>query len=224
VNSPVTVVPVLTGPRTLPARDAGTRSVPALGPSAVPSGDVGFDKYTLCGNTFLIVDETRTPLRDDVERSGFARWALDEHFGVGGANNVIYLTRLLSPGDAMHTFRIFEQDGSESLSCGNGLLCAAAVFGRGDLATGLGGPAREWQVLTELPTGRPQLVRVGVHADGGGTWVDVGPPRRMPTDLFRRPTVADNDVLDARTSMSSTVSTTSRSTSRSAAQMRAWSS
>jgi diaminopimelate epimerase len=139
-------------------------------------------KYTSFGNTFIVVDETLTPLRDDEERAAFARWVLNGDFGVGGTDNVLYLSR---PPDGVgkpagdFVFRIFEQDGSETLSCGNGLLCTAAVLHR------LHG-GREWAVFTELPTGHPKLVRVGVDDPPGKTWLNVGWPRSTPRELFNR--------------------------------------
>jgi len=139
---------------------------------------IAFEKYSLLGNTFLLVDEASTPLGDDCERAGFARWALDGYFGVGGADNVIYLASLNQAPDGPYSFRIFEQDGAETLSCGNGLLSVAALLARGGTGT-------QWRVLTELPTGRPRAVRVGVLSDSGGAWVDMGRPRAVPAALFR---------------------------------------
>lgn len=138
---------------------------------------VAFEKYSQLGNTFLVVDETRTPLCDDLERAGFARWALDEHFGVGGADNVIYLAR--QSAEDSFTFRIFEQDGAETLSCGNGLLSAAAALARIR-------PDGRWPVFTELPTGLPRLVSIGVDPASGEAWADMGWPRAVPPDLYPR--------------------------------------
>src|SRR3954451_17338377 len=54
---------------------------PRTSMTAPERSGVAFDKYTLLGNTFLMVDEMSTPLADDVERTSFARWALDGYFG-----------------------------------------------------------------------------------------------------------------------------------------------
>jgi diaminopimelate epimerase len=148
--------------------------------------DLHFTKYTSFGNTFIIVDETLTPLDNDQQRAQFARWVLNGDFGIGGTDNVLYLSR---PGPstvdadgrtADFVFRIFEQDGSETLSCGNGLLSTAAALER------LHG-GREWGVFTEMPTGTPKLVHVGIDASPGKTWVNVGWPRATSTELYRRP-------------------------------------
>jgi len=156
--------------------DTAAASVPTPGAAAT----VAFSKYTSFGNTFIIVDETRTPLGDDRERAAFARWALNPDFGLGGTDNVLYLRRPVDgEPEADWVFRIFEQDGSETLSCGNGLLSSAAVLHAAHGGTSFG-------VLTELPTGRPQRVRIGVAADRGRTWVNVGWPRPVPDELYVR--------------------------------------
>jgi diaminopimelate epimerase len=152
--------------------------------------ELQFTKYTAFGNTFIIVDETLAPLHDDQERAAFARWALNPDFGIGGADNVLYLHHPDPPqptagspaiaADFEFVFRIFEHDGSETLSCGNGLLCTAAA-----LHDTYGG--RSWGVLTEMPSGRPRLVHVGIGGTPDEAWVDMGMPRAVPIELYRRP-------------------------------------
>src|SRR5439155_21753282 len=93
------------------------------------------------------------------------------------------------PG-AGFVFRIFERDGSQTLSCGNGLLSTAAELHRAH-----GG--RRWGVLTELPAERPRLVHVGVDDEGGGAWVNMGWPREVAGDLFRRRAPAPESGIDA---------------------------
>lgn len=156
-----------------------------ISPDRLPRREVKFYKYSVCGNTFIIVDETATPLVDDNERSQFARWALDAACGIGGADNVLYLATGYSAGTHFRSFRIFEHDGSESLSCGNGLLCAADVLGR---TAGVADehPLRQWELLTELPTGSPRTVEVGLSLTPQGPWVKVGHPRRIPPELLAR--------------------------------------
>jgi diaminopimelate epimerase len=142
---------------------------------------VPFTKYTSFGNNFLIVDETVTPLPGEGERATLARWLLNDDFGLGGTDNVLYLTRLHdgTGAGAEFEFRIFEHDGTETLSCGNGLLCTAAFLNtRYDL--------RQAIVLTEVPTGEPRPVRLGTGEREGTTWVNVGEPRPAPAQLFNR--------------------------------------
>ena len=144
------------------------------------AGRLEFSKYTSFGNTFIVVDETRHPLTDDAERAAFARWALNGDFGIGGADNVLYLHEVGSQPDdrelpaADYVFRIFEHDGSETLSCGNGLLSTAAF-----LRERTGGSS--WRVLTELPSKRPATVTLGVGPTPAGTNLDVGRPGRWRT-------------------------------------------
>lgn len=149
------------------------------------SGSIQFAKYTSFGNTFLIVNETENPLMDDEHRAAFARWALNRDFGIGGADNVLYLRAADSTDRAADgqptdfVFRIFEHDGSETLSCGNGLLSTAAFLHQ---MTG----AASWRLLTELPSGRPKLTEVGMADIAGSTWVNVGRPRPVAETLYRR--------------------------------------
>jgi diaminopimelate epimerase len=142
------------------------------------AGPVEFTKFSTSGNTFLVVDEQASPLADDAERASFARWALDGSFGVGGADNVIYLADSEDRTGGELTFRIFEHDGAETLSCGNGLLSTAA-----HLADTRAGSV--WRVHTELPLGTPRPVEVGMAEAPGWTWAKVGWPRPVPERLYR---------------------------------------
>lgn len=156
-------------------------------PKAPARAAIRYDKYTVAGNTFLVIDETKTPLPSDAARSNFARWALDGYFGVGGADNILYIGR--GPRDRIFTFRIFEYDGAETLSCGNGLLAAGHLVSRHH-------DGNAWTFLTELPTTRPRPVQV-TAADGSGRMrVDTGPPRPVPADLYRRRGAPPTDALE----------------------------
>lgn len=146
------------------------------------ASSIHFSKYTSFGNNFLIVDESDRPLADDEERAVFARWALNGDFGIGGTDNVLYLR---AADDGHGVFRIFEHDGSETLSCGNGLLSSAAFLARTS-------DRSSWTVLTELPTGTPQPVDVGV--EDRGAWVRVGPARSAPPGLYRRTRPAVDEI------------------------------
>ena len=156
---------------------------------------IQFTKYTSFGNTFLIVNEAKNPLPDDEHRAAFARWALNRDFGIGGADNVLYLRRADSTERsadgrrADFVFRIFEVDGSETLSCGNGLLSTAAYLHE---VTG----AERWRMLTEVPSGSPKLTEVGVTGTPGGTWVNVGWPRPVAETLYRRAGSVPQDAID----------------------------
>lgn len=146
--------------------------------SAHRASNLAFVKYSMCGNTFIIVNEAVTPLANDSERAAFASWALDGRFGIGGSDNVLYLhepPRQTPKADV--ALRVFEHDGSETLSCGNGLLSVAALLNDVD--------ARDhWMILTELPSGTPRPVRVGRGQGVRETRVDFGRPRAVPESLF----------------------------------------
>lgn len=72
-----------------------------------------------CGNSFLIVDEMRTPL------AGFDRTQISNALAMQhDTDGVIYLDRQ----QGIPTMRIFDCDGTEESMCGNGLRCATRYF------------------------------------------------------------------------------------------------
>jgi len=71
--------------------------------------------------------------------------------------------------------RIFEPDGSESLSCGNGLLSAASML----LERGVPLPV---MALTGLPDPAPWTVEIGTDRVGRA-WLKSDRPRRVPVTL-----------------------------------------
>lgn len=68
-----------------------------------------------CGNSFLIVDEMRTPLAG-FDRSLISTTLATQH----ETDGVIYLDRQ----QELPMMRIFDCDGTEETMCGNGLRCA----------------------------------------------------------------------------------------------------
>lgn len=68
-----------------------------------------------CGNSFLIVDEMKTPLRG-FDRSLISNALAEQH----GTDGIIYLDQR----GGVPTMRIFDSDGTEETMCGNGLRCA----------------------------------------------------------------------------------------------------
>uniref|UniRef100_A0AAU2VMG0 Diaminopimelate epimerase n=1 Tax=Streptomyces sp. NBC_00008 TaxID=2903610 RepID=A0AAU2VMG0_9ACTN len=137
---------------------------------------IRYEKYSTAGNTFLVVDESDTPLVNDAARSEFSCWALDGGFGVGGADNVLFIAETPRPGT--YTFRIFEHDGAETLSCGNGLLAAGHLIAQRHGRTA-------WTMLTELPSGRPRPVRGGLVAGTDRVTVRIAGPRQVPERFWR---------------------------------------
>lgn len=68
-----------------------------------------------CGNSFLIVDEMRTPL------AGFDRGRISNALAMQhGTDGILYVDQQ----QGIHTMRIFDRDGTEETMCGNGLRCA----------------------------------------------------------------------------------------------------
>lgn len=68
-----------------------------------------------CGNSFLIVDEMKTPLVG-IDRSLISNALATQH----ETDGIIYVDRLCG----IPTMRIFDSDGTEETMCGNGLRCA----------------------------------------------------------------------------------------------------
>jgi len=83
-----------------------------------------FTKMHGIGNDFVIIDR-----RDAASAlsPALATRLADRHFGVG-CDQVITIER--SGADAVARYRIFNQDGSAALQCGNGLRCVASWLWR----------------------------------------------------------------------------------------------
>jgi len=116
---------------------------------------VRFFKYHGLGNDFVLLDLRSGGAPPDASR---AREMCDRHFGIG-ADGVLTMTRA---GDADAALHIFNADGSEPESCGNGIRCAARA---------LLGPARG-KVRLQTPSGL-----VECFVDGGEVEVEMGVAR-----------------------------------------------
>ena len=77
-----------------------------------------FTKMHGCGNDYIYVDCTKTPLDDP---NGVAKQLSDRHFGIGSDGLI-----LICPSDR-GDFRMamYNSDGSEGAMCGNGIRCVA---------------------------------------------------------------------------------------------------
>lgn len=151
-----------------------------------------FYKYSVCGNHFVLVDETRGGRLAEADKSAFARLAGDEHFGIG-CDSILYLQtysddvlqsigparqfpearRPDQPADIEFIFRVFEPNGKESMCCGNGLLSVAHLLDR------LYG-ARTARILTEVPSLHPRVREVRARQANGTCCVNMGPPCKLP--------------------------------------------
>lgn len=154
---------------------------------------IPFVKYSVYGNTFILVDEIEGPVLSETEKSVFARNATDLYFGVGADNLIVlqrfgpavlseierdraYWAALPSAGAADFIFRMFEPDGNEALSCGNGLLAVSHYLRHRYRVS-------QARILTEVPRRRPNVVGVGAGQGDGTGWVNMGRPRRVPPEI-----------------------------------------
>ncbi|MBF0100321.1 MAG: MFS transporter [Desulfobacterales bacterium] len=90
-------------------------------------------------------------------------------------------------------FRMFEPNGNEAYSCGNGLICIAKHL---YLSYGI----KSVRILTEIPTKRPNFVAIGMDRQSCSSYVNLGHPRRMPDDMaelsIRKPVSNIIDFVD----------------------------
>lgn len=155
---------------------------------------IPFNKYVLCGNKFAIVDEVEGPILNEAEKSRFAYSATDPYFGVSSDNLLIiqpYRKEILEEINAYRhywddlpplvepqlIFRMFEPDGTEAFSCGNGLTCISHYLNwrYGLFST---------KIVTEIPTPRPHMVSIGTCRENETlNWTNMGPPRRVYPSL-----------------------------------------
>ena len=82
---------------------------------------IPFTKMHGLGNDYLIIDERDRSLLTEQEKPTFARHVCRRGFAVG-SDGILFLT---VPDQADVQMRIFNADGSEAESCGNGLRCTA---------------------------------------------------------------------------------------------------
>jgi diaminopimelate epimerase len=127
---------------------------------------IPFHNYAAYGNNFIFIDEIEEQVLSEAAKPEFARRVTNQNFGIGADAMIV-----LQPSqDADYAFRIFEPNGTESLSCGNGLLCAAHHL---NLAYGI--------EMAILVTKSSRWVTVGVLDEG--YQVEIGPASPMPREL-----------------------------------------
>lgn len=148
-----------------------------------------FVKETSFGNNFVIVDETqRRELPEDCKQK-FAYLATNQNFGIGCDNFLVvqpctpqvleeineyhhYWPSRPDTNGAQYIFRMFEPDGSEAFSCGNGLMCVADYLSK---QHGI----NSTRIMTEIPTHQPKTVSIGSNRNETTTWANLGHPRRV---------------------------------------------
>ncbi len=152
---------------------------------------IPFVKYTSYGNNFVIVDDSQTRALSESEMSNFAFEATNSCFGVGSDNLLIiqafnkntlnairkergYWTSLPKAGGAEFIFRMFEPNGDEAFSCGNGLMCIAS-----HLAHEYG--IQSTRIMTEIPFAETRIVELG--SSDISSYANMGHPRRVPMEI-----------------------------------------
>ena len=171
---------------------------------------IPFVKYTSYGNNFVIIDETNSPVMPEEDKSSFAHMATDTCFGIGCDNLLIvqrcterqlgeinrvreYWSEIPGHEDVDFIFRMFEPNGDEAFSCGNGLMSVANYLYRTY-------EIESTRVMTELPFAQPKIIQIGFDAIEGRSWANLGHPRRVPEHVaaaaIRRPFDECIDLVD----------------------------
>lgn len=170
--------------------------------------NIPFVKYTSYGNNFVIIDETVAQILTEDEKSKFAYQATNTFFGIGCDNLLIaqrcteqtlqtinesrgYWAATPDASEADFVFRMFEPNGEEAFSCGNGLMSIASyLYKRYGIESA--------KIMTELPFATPRVINFGTQPAEGVSWANTGRIRRVPLDVasqaVRRPL---NECIDA---------------------------
>lgn len=123
------------------------------------------------GNDFIIVDESKGVVVKS--KSSFAAKACDRGFGIG-ADGILFLSRSSSADLGM---RLFQPDGSEAETCGNGIRCLvmyavdAGYVKRGSVTVKTKAGVREVKAKKSsviVDMGKPQFARSAIPARGTG--------------------------------------------------------
>lgn len=156
---------------------------------------IEFIKYSLNGNTFVLLEEVNGTVLSESEKSRFAYVSTNPYFGIGADNLIViqdcspdvltginqerhYWEDLPANGNTDFIFRMFEPSGVEAFSCGNGLLCVADHFNQQHRA-------ESYKVLTQVPTKRPFVNTIGFNSNNRLTYVNMGGPRKPPDSIMK---------------------------------------
>lgn len=156
---------------------------------------ISFAKFQAAGNDFILIDnrDGRFPVGDPL----LIQKMCHRQFGIG-ADGIILLG--MDPQDAKSDFqmRIFNSDGREASSCGNGLRCLVRFL------RDLGIVQKKYKIRTQekvitaflskghpvIDLGPPDQVRVGLEMEGGIVHcIDTGVPHIVQF-------VSDVDLID----------------------------
>ena len=158
---------------------------------------ITFMKYSVYGNNFVLIDEIEESQLAESEKSDFAHIATDHYFGIGSDNLIIlqkYSSQALEKINLTRSywdkipivggrekpdylFRMFEPDGREAFSCGNGLLCASHYL---DVFYGV----QKAGIITEIPSPTPKLLTVSAARSPRSYRVNMGYPSMVPDSLI----------------------------------------
>ena len=164
------------------------------GQTDIMPSTISFVKYTSCGNKFVITDEICGQILTESEKMTFAFQATDMYFGIGSDNFLViqpctpdilkkindmhhYWDRIPDAAYSDYIFRMFEPDGKEAFSCGNGLLCISDYLYN---TYGI----QDCRIMTEIPTPSPKIVTIGRDADKGMCWTNMGPPTKISPEMM----------------------------------------
>ncbi len=154
--------------------------------------DVKVVKASCFGNNFLIYDATDEAQLEEDHLPEFARQVTDMQFGIGADNFLViqdcspqvlhaindlhgYWKKVPQSG-ADYVFRMFEPDGQEALSCGNGLMCIANYLAEQHRV-------EQASILTEIPLARANETTIGYTQRKSYGWVNLGHPRKLPEEI-----------------------------------------
>jgi diaminopimelate epimerase len=162
---------------------------------------VNFHRYSSLGYVSILIDELKKCIIPERQKPIFAPELLDANYGVGGDELVFVqkphpevvkeiarsFPRYWSDQDLEHVltmiereqidclFRSFDGDGTELLTSGNGIQCAAAYLHENT-------DRMRFMMLAEIPTHRPRIKPV--DCTWKGTYeVDMGPVIAPPSEF-----------------------------------------
>ena len=103
-----------------------------------------------------------------------------------------YWDKIPESFDADYIFRIFEPNGVESFSCGNGLMCMANyLYHQHGIESA--------RILTEIPRLSPKVISFGTDLKKEKNWANIGHPRRISAEIadksIRIPYDDDIDII-----------------------------
>lgn len=125
---------------------------------------ISFFKYQAAGNDFILIDDRKGSF--PVDNSSYISTLCTRKWGIG-ADGLI----LLQPSSKKHfRMRIFNSDGKEAASCGNGLCCLARFL------TDLGHPPKVYEIEMMKSTAKITFV-------DGSPAVFFEPPKHLKKSL-----------------------------------------